>query len=187
MSEIIMVVGGSSSGKSVFAEQLAGELSEVQKIPVRYLATGTIGDEEFARRVDRHRQRRPVSWNTIEEPCDLDLVLQSQEGEGKAIFLVDGIGTWVSNLMYQNNHQPFCWDEVKELSFTEQVERFIRSLDNIKGTLILVADEVGMDVVPASQEGRIFRDLNGQTNQALAKRSDRVYLLSCGIPIQIKG
>ncbi len=187
MSEIIMVVGGSSSGKSVFAEQLASELSEDQKIPVKYLATGTIWDEEFARRVERHYNRRPDSWKTIEEPCDLDLVMQSQEVEGEAVFLVDGIGTWVSNLMYKNNHQPFGWDEVKELSFTEQVERFIQSLDSIKGILILVADEVGMDVVPASQEGRIFRDLNGQTNQALAKKSNRVYLLSCGIPIQIKG
>lgn len=186
MNEIIMVVGGSSSGKSAFAEKKARELSQAGKIQVIYLATATIWDEEFARRVQKHRDRRPSTWKTIEEPYDLHLQLQRARKE-PVVFLIDGIGTWVTNLMYRDKQPPFHWNEQAQRYFDEQLQYFIASMEDINGTIILVADEVGMAIVPASPEGRIFRDLNGQTNQILAERADRVYLLSCGIPLQIKG
>ncbi len=149
MNEIIMVVGGSSSGKSAFAEKIARQASKNGEIQVVYLATGTIWDEEFARRVQKHRQRRPSTWKTIEEPCDLHLPLQAVKKEA-VVFLIDGIGTWVANLMYRYQQHPFTWNEQAQRCFDEQRQRFIHSMEGVNGTIILVADEVGMGIVPVS-------------------------------------
>ncbi len=185
MAEVIMVVGGSRSGKSSTAERLADDCEKKLGYPVIYIATGTIWDEEFAARVEKHRLRRPTSWKTIEEPCDLSKVFNEQR-EQPQIYLLDSLGTWVTNMMYRQNVTEFSWDEEKEQVFLSQLKLLTESLENVKGTVILVADEVGMDVVPASQEGRIFRDLNGMVNQELAAKAGQVYMVVCGITMKIK-
>jgi adenosylcobinamide kinase / adenosylcobinamide-phosphate guanylyltransferase len=45
---------------------------------------------------------------------------------------------------------------------------------------------VGMGVVPAYPLGRVFRDLSGRVNQVLAAAADRVWMVVCGIPQQLK-
>ncbi len=62
----------------------------------------------------------------------------------------------------------------------------IQACKEFKGTVIFVADEVGMSVVPESKESRIFRDLNGIANQKIAQIASEVYFVACGIPNQIK-
>jgi len=52
--------------------------------------------------------------------------------------------------------------------------------------LLLVSNEVGMGVVPAYPEGRLFRDLQGRVNQWLAQEVDAVYFLVAGIPWKLK-
>ncbi len=185
MAEVIMVVGGSRSGKSTCAEKLAENYGQKLGYPVIYIATGTIWDEEFALRVEKHRLRRPSSWQTIEEPCDLSTIFNEYLDQPQ-IYLLDSLGTWVTNMMYRDNITKFSWDEEKEQAFLSQLELLAESLGNANGTVILVADEVGMDVVPASQEGRIFRDLNGMVNQQLAAKARQVYMVVCGIELRIK-
>jgi adenosylcobinamide kinase / adenosylcobinamide-phosphate guanylyltransferase len=51
---------------------------------------------------------------------------------------------------------------------------------------IVVTNEVGLGIVPATPLGRVFRDALGRTNQALAARADAVYLLVAGLPLRIK-
>ena len=63
MKRVVLITGGSRSGKSSYAEKLALELSEN---PV-YLATARIWDEEFRERVQRHQARRGPQWTNIEE------------------------------------------------------------------------------------------------------------------------
>ncbi len=185
MAEVIMVVGGSRSGKSSRAEKMACDCEKKLGYPVIYIATGTIWDEEFALRVQKHRLRRPVSWQTIGEPCDLFRIFNGQIDHPQ-IYLLDSLGTWVTNMMYRENVSSFNWNEDKEQAFLAQLELLAESLANTAGTVILVADEVGMDVVPASLEGRIFRDLNGIVNQKLAARAEQVYMVICGIAMKIK-
>ncbi|KUG05451.1 adenosylcobinamide-phosphate guanylyltransferase [hydrocarbon metagenome] len=185
MAEVIMMVGGSRSGKSSSAEKLAANCEKKLGYPVIYIATGTIWDEEFALRVEKHRLRRPSSWHTVEEPCDLSRIFNEYIDQPQ-IYLLDSLGTWVTNIMYRENVTNFSWDEEKEQAFLDQLELLTESLENANGTVILVADEVGMDVVPASQEGRIFRDLNGMTNQTLAAKARQVSMVVCGIELRIK-
>ncbi len=185
MAEIFMVVGGSRSGKSSLAEKLAEDYEKELGYPVIYIATGTIWDEEFAARVEKHRLRRPASWQTIEEPCDLTRVFNEHIDQPQ-IYLLDSLGTWVTNIMYRENVINFSWDEEKEQGFLSQLELLAESLEKVRGMVILVADEVGMDVIPASQEGRIFRDLNGIANQQIAAKAGQVYIVVCGIELRIK-
>lgn len=185
MLKVIMLVGGSRSGKSAFAEQMAMNLAAQNKQPVYYIATANICDEEFAMRVKKHRERRPSSWQTVEEPCDLDKVLTEYRNQ-RAIFLIDGIGTWVTNLMYCHNFSEFTWGIDQEIKFMQKINLFIESWEVLDGTIIMVADEVGMDVVPENIQARIFRDLNGWANQRLAQEAAELHLLVCGIGLQIK-
>ena len=193
MARITMVVGGSRSGKSAFAEKIACRLEQEQAGSVTYVATGTIWDHEFAKRVEKHKNRRPINWGLIEEPCNLHDAIA--DGKTQGIFLVDGIGTWVANLMYSispkdehqlQKNQNFTWDRKHEGKFTEYLKLFIDACNNFEGIIIIVADEVGMDVVPYYKEARIFRDLNGMANQQLANHAEEVYLVVCGIPLKIK-
>ena len=200
MARIIMVIGGSRSGKSVFAEKMAHDLEQEQAGVVTYVATGVIWDHEFAKRVEKHKNRRPKNWNTIEEPHNLHKAIEkiiTHEGN-QSIFLVDSIGTWVTNLMYsissKDESQPqklqeiqdFIWDKEHEDRFAEYLKLFIDTCNNSKSIVIVVADEVGMDVVPYYKEARIFRDLNGLANQQVAQYAEEVYLVVCGIPIRVK-
>ena len=62
-SKIILVTGGQKSGKSEFAEKMALGLSDHPA----YIATAKVMDEEFAKRVEKHKHRRQQQWENIEE------------------------------------------------------------------------------------------------------------------------
>jgi adenosylcobinamide kinase/adenosylcobinamide-phosphate guanylyltransferase len=187
MAEAVMILGGSGSGKSAYAEEMAAFLEQELGLGVCYLATGTIADEEFARRVALHRQRRPASWRTVEEGLDLAGALRGL-GQGPLICLVDGIGTWVSNLLLQNaDEEDWTWDAGQENQFLQRLQEFIEAWAGMEGVLILVADEAGMGVVPEYALGRAFRDLNGKANQMLAQAADTVYFVAAGLPLCLKG
>lgn len=185
MAKVIMVVGGSRSGKSAFAEKMALNLASIQQQDVYYIATGKVYDEEFAHRIQKHRERRPFSWQTIEEPCDVDQILMQHSGK-PGIYLIDGIGTWVANLMYEDNLNEFSWGSEREQLFFRKLASLISSWQGIDGTILLIADEVGMGIVPENVQARVFRDLNGAANQSLAQEAHEVHLLVSGIGMQIK-
>ena len=52
---------------------------------------------------------------------------------------------------------------------------------------MLVSNEVGSGIVPDNALARRFRDLQGQLNQSIAARADRVVLLVAGLPLIVKG
>lgn len=186
MAEGIMIMGGSSSGKSQYAEEIAESAGENLGFPIIYLATARVVDEEFAGRVERHRQRRPAAWNTIEEQLDLARVLRSI-GDKPVICLVDGVGTWISNMMIESLGAEGVWDARKQINCLSKVYDFIEALKEIDGLIIMVADEVGWDLVPEYELGRIFIDLNGLANQILAAAVGEVFLVLSGTPICLKG
>lgn len=187
MLETIMVLGGSSSGKSAFAEELAGELESFYNCDVFYLATGISCDREFEARIQKHRERRPGHWHTVEEPRRLAEVMGHWKHR-PSVILVDGIGTWVTNLIYAEDwREGLAWSEQREQACLEQVRDFIAAWPHLQGALVLVADEVGMGIVPEYPDARVFRDLNGRFNQMLAAACDQVYFVIAGIARRIKG
>lgn len=186
MARIIVALGGSSSGKSQYAEDLTVSLEKKLGGPVYYLATARVIDQELAARVERHRQRRPSSWKTIEEPLNLAEVLSGIEPQ-PFICLVDGVGTWISNIMIEGHKPESAWDAGAEAACLQRVGDFIEALKRIEGVIVIVADEVGWDLPPVYELGRVFMDLNGLANQFLAEASTDLVFVASGTPVFVKG
>lgn len=155
---ITLVLGGARSGKSAVAERLAGRRGG----PVTYVATAVAdpGDADLARRIAAHRARRPPEWSTVEVGADLPGVLRTTLGT----VLVDALGTWVAAA-------PDLAVDAGALC-TALVER--------DGDAVVVSDEVGLGVHPATELGRRFRDVLGELNQAVAAVADEVLLIVAG-------
>ena len=167
------VLGGSRSGKSRHAEALA----VASGMPVCFVATYAteIVDEEMRARIAQHRSRRPSHWSTRENRFDLqNQVLESEN----ALLLVDSVTLWLSyHLMQGRTPEPILADLEESLQTARKLGRAV----------ILVSDEVGMGLVPTTQEGRIFCDLCGSANQMITQYATKVEFVVAGLPWILKG
>jgi adenosylcobinamide kinase/adenosylcobinamide-phosphate guanylyltransferase len=170
---IVLFTGGARSGKSVRAEQYAGRFGQ----PVVYIATAEVGDDEMRARVAQHQIRRPASWPTLESPLAVHAALSTLEAG--TVVLLDCLSLLVSNLLLSDeaNAAQLVNDEIAGIIAAARA----RDL-----TLIVVTNEVGMGIVPAYPLGRIYRDLLGRANQQVAAAAAEVYLLVCGIPVELR-
>ena len=179
MAEIILITGGSRSGKSAFAQQLA----EQQEGSRLFLATCPVTDKEMEARIQRHiEDREHAGWDVMEE--QIDIVRQFEAAKNYRVVLVDCLTLWVNNIMYEAHRRNTPLDEDK---ISQQTTDFIVAAQKHPGTVIFVTNEVGSGIVPGNEDARLYRDLVGRCNQQVAAASDSVYLVSCGIPLQIKG
>jgi len=160
---ITLLLGGARSGKSVYAERLM----ERQPSPVVYVATLQVGDDpDLATRVERHRQRRPAGWRTVEAGLDLAQVLRATPGS----VLLDSLGPWVA---------------AHGGGATVDAAALCRALVERVGDTVVVSEEVGMGVHPSSEVGRHFRDALGSLNQAVAAVADQVALIVAGRALRL--
>lgn len=175
MKSISLILGGARSGKSAFAEKLATE----SLLPVTYIATAQVYDDEFRQRIQHHRDRRPDDWIVVEEPHHLSEVLAKLAGKNQCI-IVDCLTLWLA--------QWICPDCNPPKSFTWQSEResFLKTLTNLEGKIILVSNEVGMGIVPLGEINRLFQDEQGRLNQAVAKLANEVIFVAAGLPLVLK-
>ena len=152
---IVLVLGGARSGKSAFAERLAG------RFEVTYVATWLTDpdDADMVARVAAHRRRRPENWTTV-EAADVAAAVRAASGT----VLVDSLTTWVAGAP----------------DFGVDVEALIGALAEHDGEVIVVSDEVGFGVHPASEAGRRFRDALGDVNRAVARVADQALLIVAG-------
>ena len=186
MGRTILITGGARSGKSSFAEKLAGELGD----RILYIATSIPFDEEMKSRVMKHRESRPKSWDTYEGYRGLGNVLQEKGGE-YAGMLLGCVTVMVTNLLLEYpgiDSDKACYEDYlkAEEMIKKEVEELMESASQIDATLIMVTNELGSGVVPESLMGRAFRDIAGRMNQYIAARCDEVYLSVCGIPLKLK-
>lgn len=180
MNDITLILGGARSGKSAFAEKLAAEAG----LPVTYLATADVRDEEMRRRVELHRQRRPAAWQTWEgQPGELPRAIGSMRG----VLLLDCLTLWLTRLFLENDAQAMDeaqWD-AREAEIRALAEKLCDA-PRQGAKLLVVSNEVGFGLVPLSLTGRRFRDLQGRMNQLVAARSRRVALVVAGCPLWVK-
>jgi adenosylcobinamide kinase/adenosylcobinamide-phosphate guanylyltransferase len=166
---VTFVLGGARSGKSAYAERLALESGLA---PV-YLATGQAGDGEMASRIAQHRARRGNLWTTVEEPLELAMALARAAGP-RHFVVVDCLTLWVSNLMAAGRN-------------VEAAARGLAdALPALAGPAALVANEVGLGIVPDNALARAFRDHAGRLNQAVAAAAHRVAFVAAGLPMILK-
>ena len=170
-SRVTLVLGGARSGKSAFAERLAASCATAGERV--YLATGEAGDDEMAARIARHRARRGVEWRTVEEPVELAEALAREAREDRVV-LVDCLTLWVSNLM------------ARERDVEGESIRLADLLSSLAGPAVLVANEVGLGIVPDNPAARAFRDHAGHLNRLVAGAADRVEFVAAGLPLTLK-
>lgn len=169
-----LVLGGCRSGKSRYAEHWVSE-NFSSKVFVATLEARN--DEEMDQRIAMHLQSRGTGWLTIEEPLDLAGVLE-KNATAAEVFLVDCLTMWLTNMMMQDFSDEKIQGQVARLAET------VRGLDT---SVLLVANEVGLGIVPESPLGRRFRDLAGWTNQQMAIACQQVVLVAAGLPLRLKG
>ncbi|PKM52075.1 MAG: bifunctional adenosylcobinamide kinase/adenosylcobinamide-phosphate guanylyltransferase [Firmicutes bacterium HGW-Firmicutes-7] len=187
MAHIILVTGGSRSGKSSFAEKYLKEIDG----KTLYIATAIAFDEEMKDRVLKHQSMRPETWDTYEGYKQLDQVI-ADDGAQYACLLLDCVTLWVTNLMFEyletNDYDTLTQAEIGgvEKKIIYEVERMIEQLRRSNLHVVLVTNEVGSSLVPENKLGRIFRDIQGRINQLLGNASDEVYFVVCGQSMKIK-
>lgn len=165
---VTLVLGGARSGKSRYAESLLDELPAAQ---LAYVATGAAHDAEMAARIAAHRARRGPRWITHEAP--LDLVGALAEARTRPV-LIDCLTLWVSNLLHQGR------------DVATESEALAQALARARTPVVLVANEVGLGIVPENALAREFRDHAGRLNQRIAQAAHRVVFIAAGLPLILK-
>ncbi|MBC9785785.1 bifunctional adenosylcobinamide kinase/adenosylcobinamide-phosphate guanylyltransferase [Heliobacterium chlorum] len=183
--ELVLVTGGSRSGKSAWAEELAAEAVGDHPEQVIYVATAGVHDDEMRRRVTIHQQRRPSIWKTVEESTQLDKVLREWGRKGN-VLLIDCLTLWTTNMLLPL-YELGEWNTEKEQLIVEQARQVSQMARESEATVIAVGNEVGWGIVPLDPLSRIFRDVAGWVQQEVARQAHRVYLTVSGCPMQIKG
>ena len=178
MGRIILVTGGSRSGKSLYAQQLAESIH-----PKRlYVATCPIIDPELSERVRRHKEQRAGrNWDTIEEQTGLRQAVERAGPDG--VILIDCLTLWVNNLMY---HARQKGHEVSEEDVAQLCSELCACCRASAADVIMVGNEVGMGVIPDNHDARHFRDLSGRCNQCIADEADEVAFMVSGLPLFLK-
>jgi adenosylcobinamide kinase/adenosylcobinamide-phosphate guanylyltransferase len=165
----LLVLGGARSGKSRHAQAHAETLAG----PLVYIATAQAGDAEMADRIARHRADRGPRWTTVEAPVHLPDAMLAWHGRG-AVLLVDCLTLWTSNLMLGGHD-------------VEQAGRALTdAIGSFDGHVVLVANEVGLGIVPDNALARQFRDRAGTLNQSVAACVEQVVFLAAGLPLRLK-
>ena len=165
----LFVLGGARSGKSRYAQARA-EAAGANPV---FVATAEAFDDEMRERIARHRADRDMRWTTVEAPRELPAAIDAVNGEG-AVVLVDCLTLWVSNLL------------LADANIARAGQQLCHPIGRFEGTLILVANEVGLGIVPDNALARAFRDAAGQLNQSVAATAAEVVLVTAGLPLTLK-
>jgi len=180
MSELTFIIGGARSGKSAFAMKLAKKHKHVC-----YIATADSGhasqidDGEMLERIQKHRKNRPVDWETVEAPLELDKAVSNLNGTFDVV-LIDCITLYVTNMLLGGSKEAgvgYIIDAINKLCIV---------CKKLPSHVIIVSNEVGYGIVPDNALSRRFRDIAGYANQIIAKKADNVYLVTAGIETKIK-
>jgi adenosyl cobinamide kinase/adenosyl cobinamide phosphate guanylyltransferase len=164
---VTLVLGGARSGKSRHAEGLVTTMPG----PWHYIATAQALDAEMQSRIRTHQARRGAGWITVEAPLDLAGALTEA---GARPVLVDCLTLWLTNLM-------LAGQDLEVATAALDV-----ALDARLAATVLVANEVGLGVVPDNPLARAFRDAAGRLNQHVAARATTVAFMVAGLAVRLK-
>lgn len=165
----LLVLGGARSGKSSYAqgrcEALPGRLA--------YIATAQALDAEMTDRIARHQDERGERWHTVEAAIDLPAAIGQAATQADAI-MVDCLTLWLTNLMLAGHDIAAAGDAL------------VRAVADCPRPLVLVANEVGLGIVPDNALARRFRDEAGWLNRRMAQVCGEVIFVAAGLPLTMK-
>jgi adenosylcobinamide kinase/adenosylcobinamide-phosphate guanylyltransferase len=102
--------------------------------------------------------------------------------------IVDCISLLVNNIF--NKHLDSSGElsnaSLVEEEVTTEIGALVNCINQAEARFLIVTNEVGLGLVPASSMSRLYRDLLGKANQTLVQHSDEVYMMVAGLPVKIK-
>ena len=191
---MVLVIGGSGSGKSAYAESLTDDLMQKDTdgksdecgcaaeavCKKYYLATMKVFDEEGRKKVERHRSLRGgKGFDTVEQSTDIHRAVEKM-GAGKQIVLLECLSNLTANEM-------FCGEEPAMAG--QVVEKIMRGLEALKAQtthLIVVTNNVFEDGIAYEEATMEYIRAIGNLNRRLADLADQVVEVVVGIPVIIK-
>lgn len=182
---LTLILGGARSGKSDLAQRLA----TAARRDVLFIATMQPLDDETRLRVDTHSAARPGHWTTVEAPYDVVAALDAHARPGACV-VIDCLTLWVSNLLLDQVGEGGDVPAERAAAAVDTIVRRAAALAQRAqahdGDAIIVSNEVGLGIVPATPLGRMFRDALGGVNREVAARADRVYGVVAGLALELK-
>ena len=173
-----LIIGGSGSGKSAYAEDYMVSISEDRK--KYYIATMQIYDEEGKRKVERHRMLRGgKGFSTIEQPVDIGKAAEKMEAEDRTA-LLECVSNLTANEMFSGEAPA------KEEVIIEKIVGGIAVLNRELTHLVIVSNNVFEDGNVYDKTTMAYIRAMGRINQKLAEMADEVVEVVVGIPIVIK-
>ena len=173
-----LIIGGSGSGKSAYAEDYMVSISEDRK--KYYIATMQIFDEEGKRKVERHRMLRGgKGFSTIEQPVDIGKAAEKMEAEDRTA-LLECVSNLTANEMFSGEVPG------TEEVITEKIVGGIAVLNRELTHLVIVSNNVFEDGNVYDKTTMAYIRAMGRINQKLAEMADEVVEVVVGIPIVIK-
>lgn len=169
---MILVTGGSGSGKSAFAEDCVVSFGKTDRI---YIATMYPFDEESRKRVQRHRKmRQGKGFETVECYTGLDKIRLPEN----CTVLLECMSNLVANEMFQ--------EEGAHENTVEAVLKGVRHIRKQAGNLVIVTNEIFSEAADYQGETELYQEYLGQINQKIAEIADQVVEVVYGIPVYHK-
>lgn len=169
---MILITGGSGSGKSAYAEQLVTGFGDFNRI---YIATMYPFDEESHRRIQRHRNMRAEKqFTTVECYTGLKNLTIPEH----SCVLLECMSNLTANEMFQEAG-------AKEHT-VEEILAGVKVLKEQAEHLIIVTNEIFSDGMEYDRETKTYQSYLGQINQSLAREADQVTEVVYGIPLHWK-
>ena len=166
---LISITGPTRSGKSKLAEFLITEQDSVT-----YIATSRPrpNDPDWQKRIDLHRKRRPHSWNLIEHPKDICKAIESIKVSHS--ILIDSLGGLVEHHLIEDDN---LWNNFQD--------KFLNCLTEGDFCIVVVSEEVGWGIVPATPIGHLFREQHSTLTSLISRQSKKRWLAINGTAIDL--
>lgn len=180
---ITLVLGGTRSGKSSYAESL---LPREEAASVLYVATAERreGDAAMCERIQRHQSRRPSYWRTLECPLNMGLRLREYLAANPCeVVMIDCVTMLASNVLFSLPDEENL--EALENALRSELDVLITVMKESSCKWVLVSSEIGCGVVPAARLSRNYADALGMCNQLLSAAADRAVLVVAGRPLDL--
>ena len=175
---ITLIIGGSGSGKSAYAEEEFSRLKN--KGSKYYLATMKVYDKDGEKRVERHRQmRKNRGFHAIEQAENIEYAMKKMEGSDNAA-LLECMSNLVANEMYQEKIHT-----VREV--TDKIKNGIEYLEKNLTHLMIVSNNVFEDGVLYDEMTMEYLHALDEINIWLASKAEKVTEVVVGIPVLCKG
>ena len=186
-----LILGGQRSGKSRRAEQLAEQwLKGAAGRKAAIVATAQARDDEMRHRIERHQEQRRTrlpGMRTIEEPLALDRVIR-RYSRPERLLVIDCLTLWLANQLARHEDVvPRKGHGVAEnFCQSEAMTSLLTAIEQSRGPLVFVSNEIGLGVVPVGAGVRAYVDALGWLNQQVAARCQRACLMVAGQPLWLK-